>query len=103
MELCRGDALVQCEAEAGVHLAAAGGGDGEDAAVELLRDPVFFQCNVKDGCAECAAEMGTALAPVEAGLGEAAAEIVRDVHVDAERGESAVAFRSERVGVFTGC
>jgi hypothetical protein len=49
---CGRDALGECETEAGVQLAAAGAGESEDAAVELLCDPTLFQSHMKDGCAE---------------------------------------------------
>ena len=94
--------VVEREAEACVQLATAVAGEGEDAAVELLRDPAFFQGEMKQGCAECAAQVGTALAPVQTGVGEAAAEMAGGVDVDTERSEGAGAFGSEAVGVFTG-
>ena len=57
--------LVEREAEARVHLMTAGAGESEDAAVELLRDPAFFEREVKDSSAECPAKVGTTLAPVQ--------------------------------------
>ena len=93
--------LVQCEAEACVQLATTVAGEGEDAAVELLRDPAFFQGEMKQGCAKCASQVGTALAPVQTRVGEAAAEIAGSVDVDTERSEGAGAFGGEAVGVLT--
>jgi hypothetical protein len=93
--------LVECEAEARVHLTTAVAGEGEDAAVELLRDPAFFQGEMKQGCAECAAQVGTSLAPVQTGVGEEATEIAGGIDVDTERSEGAGAFRGEAVGVLT--
>lgn len=89
------------ELEAAAELAAAEGGDGECAAVELADDPFFAQGKVEQSGAEGAGDMGATLGPVETGEGEATALLAGGGEIDAEVLEGAAAIAGEHV-VFGG-
>jgi len=91
-----GDAL---EAEAREQLAPPDARDRQDAAVEVLLNPLSLQRDLQQGGAESAGEMRTALAPVETGEREAAAEPSGGLDIDAERVERFAPRGRELVGV----
>lgn len=70
--------------EAGKHFAAAGAGNAQSAAVEILDHPFALQGDVQEGGADGPGNMRSSLAPVEAAVNEAAAESARGFDVDAQ-------------------
>lgn len=79
--------------------AAAEGGDGERARLELARDPFSFERERKQRGAERAAEMWTALRPVETTERETAALQPGEVDIDACGAEGFCAGVGEIVGI----
>jgi hypothetical protein len=76
--------FLERQAEAIRHLAPAESGDGKSPAVEVLRHPFLFECDLQQSCSESAADMRPPLAPVQAGACEASAKGAGCLNINAQ-------------------